>query len=187
VTLGIVLALVMLELGVRVLGLYEFPTDDFIQPHAELGWSHTPVKEGHWTVGEDRIRVKINSKGLRDKEYAYRKEEGTFRILVLGDSFTEALQVPVDDTFCNVLERELNRRQRHFEVINGGFAGVGTDYELLFLKREGYKYYPDLVILAFFGNDIYDNYRSKSILDNEKGPLEFERKGLIVNLKHFLA
>ena len=187
ITLGLVLALVILELGVRVLGLYEFPTDDFIQPHAELGWSHTPGKEGDWIVGEDRIHVKINSKGLRDKEYPYRKKEGTFRILVLGDSFTEGFQVPLDDTFCKVLEYELNRNGREFEVINAGFAGVGTDYELLFLRREGYKYCPDLVMIGFFGNDIYDNYRSKTILDTKNAPLEYEKKGLITHIKKVLA
>lgn len=187
VAMGIVVALVMLELGVRVLGLYEFPTDDFIQPHAELGWSHTPGKEGHWTVGEDRIHIKINSKGLRDKEYAYRKEEGTFRILVLGDSFTEGFQVPLEDTFCKVLECELNRDVGKYEVINAGFAGAGTDYELLFLKREGYKYSPDLVIIGFFGNDIFDNYRSKSVLETKNAPLEYEKKSLIIHVKKFLA
>lgn len=181
------LALITLELGVRVLGLYEFATDDFIQPHAELGWSHTPGKEGGWIVGEDRIHVKINSKGLRDKEYPYRKEEGTFRILVLGDSFTEGFQVALEDTFCKVLEYELNRDGGKFEVINAGFAGVGTDYELLFLRREGYKYSPDLVMIGFFGNDIYDNYRSKTILASSNAPLEYERKGLVTRLKKFLA
>lgn len=186
-SLGVLLALVMLELGVRMLGLYEFPTDDFIQPHAELGWSHTPGKEGYWTVGEDRIHVKINSKGLRDKEYPYRKEEGTFRILVLGDSFTEGFQVPLEDTFCKVMECELNKDGGKFEVINAGFAGMGTDYELLFLKREGYKYGPDLVMIGFFGNDIYDNYRSNSILETRNAPLEYEKKSLIIHVKKFLA
>jgi hypothetical protein len=187
ITTGLLLSLLVLEVGVRVLKLYTFPADDFIKPHAELGWSHTPGKEGYWIVGQDRIHIKINSRGLRDKEYPYRKKEGTFRILVLGDSFTEGFQVPLEDTFCKILEYRLNETRMQFEVINAGFAGVGTDYELLFLRREGYKYCPDLVVIAFFGNDIYDNYRSKTILDTKNAPLEYEKTSVITHLKKVLA
>lgn len=184
---GLLFALLVAEIGVRLFNLYRFPTDDFLQPHSELGWSHVPNKEGYYTVGKHRIHVRINSKGLRDREYPYEKEKGSFRILVLGDSFTEGLQVPMEDTFANVLERRLSGSQRNYEVINGGLSGVGTDYELLFFRRKGHKYCPDLVILAFFGNDIYDNYRSQAILGNKNAPLEYEKKGLVTRLKRFLA
>jgi len=187
ITTGLLLALLVLEVGIRVLKLYTFPATDFIEPDTVLGWSHTPGKEGYWIVGQDRIHIKINSRGLRDKEYPYRKKEGTFRILVLGDSFTEGFQVPLEGTFCKILESRLNETRTQFEVINAGFAGVGTDYELLFFRREGYKYHPDLAIIAFFGNDIYDNYRSKDVLANRTVPLAYEEKGLVVDLKQFLA
>jgi hypothetical protein len=187
ISCGLLLALLAIELGVRVLHLYTFPADDFVEPHPELGWSHTPNKEGSWIVGKNRIHVKINSKGLRDREYPYNKKEGTFRILVLGDSFTEAFQVPLENTFPKVLEYELNKVRGGFEVINAGFGGVGTDYELLFFRREGHKYHPDLVIIAFSPNDVYDNYRSKEILDSKRSPLAYEKRGLVVSLKQFLA
>jgi hypothetical protein len=187
VTVSLAFGLVTIELGIRVFGLYRFPVDDFVQSHPELGWSHVPNKQGYWIVGKDSIPVEINSKGLRDREYSYEKDEGTFRILVLGDSFTEGFQVPLEDTFCKVLEYKLNETQRHFEVINAGFAGVGTDYELLFFRREGYKYHPDSVIVAFFANDVYDNYRSKQILASDTAPVAYERKGFVAGLRTFLA
>lgn len=185
--LGLLAALVLVEFVVRVLNLYSFPADDFVETHPELGWSHIPNKEGYWLVEGERIPIRINSKGLRDREYSYDKEKGTFRILVLGDSFTQALQVALEDTFCKVLEARLNEINGSFEVINGGFGGVGTDYQLLFLRREGYKYHPDLVIIAFFPNDVSDNYRSKRVLDNDEAPLAYEERGLVVELKQFLA
>jgi hypothetical protein len=187
VTFSLVVGLFLIELAVRLFGLYTFPQDDFVQPHPELGWAHIPNREGYWSVGESRIPVRINSKGLRDKEYPYEKKKGIFRILILGDSFTEAFQVPLKDTFCKVLERRLNAKANSFEVINAGFGGVGTDYEVLVFRHEGYKYNPDLVLLAFFPNDIYDNYKSESILDDKNSSLYYEDGGLFVRLKQFLA
>lgn len=187
VVFGCTLSLLIVEFTVRTLNLYNFPTDDFIEPHPELGWSHVANKEGYWKIGKERIPVRINSKGLRDKEYSYEKKEGTFRILVLGDSFTQALQVRLEDTFCKILESELNKTEERCEVINGGFAGVGTDYELTFYKHEGYKYCPDLVIIAFFANDVFDNYRSKGVLNDGKATTVYEKKGLVVSIKQFLA
>lgn len=189
VCFGLILALGVLELGVRVLGLHDPPSANFVEPHPQLGWSHVPGKAGYWHIGEKRIPIKINSKGLRDKEYPYEKEDGVFRILVLGDSFTEAFQVPLRDTFCKVLEHKLNRGNGNFEVINGGLAGVGTDYALLFLKREGFKYEPDLLLLAFFPNDIVENYKSKQILDDtgSQQGLYYDQQGLVVRIKQFLS
>jgi hypothetical protein len=186
---GVLVALVLLELGVRALGLYHAPTEDFVEPHPRLGWHHEPNKVGYWTIGDQRIPVRINSKGLRDKEYSYKKEENIFRILVLGDSFTEAFQVPLNDSFCKVLERRLNQENRRFEVINAGLGGVGTDYELLFLKREGFRYDPDLILVAFFPNDVLENYRSKEILNSMEGEqaLYYGKEGFAVTLKQFLA
>lgn len=184
---GSVFALVIVELGVRSLDLYRFPTDRFVEPHPELGWAHIPNKEGYWAIGKDRVHIKINSKGLRDREYAYEKQEGVFRVLVLGDSFTEGFQVPLGDTFSKRLEYELNKRRSGFEVINAGFAGVGTDYELLFFKREGYKYHPDLVLVAFFQNDVYDNYKSRAVINRAGSGVAYEKRGFIEDFRKFLA
>lgn len=180
-------SLLLIEFAIRVFNIYEFPANDFFEPHPELGWSHIPNQEGYYEVDGKRVHIRINSKGLRDREYSYEKGHGLFRILVLGDSFTEAMQVPLEDSFPKVLESQFNRHQKTFEVINAGLSGVGTDYQLLFLKREGYKYKPDLIILAFCPNDAYDNYRSKNILNDGIRQIEYEKKGLVVSIRRFLA
>jgi lysophospholipase L1-like esterase len=103
--------------------------------------------------------VHFNSKGLRDQEYPYEKRPGTFRVLVLGDSFVEGYSVAAADLVSEVLEIELKatRLGPHIEVINGGTSGYSTDQEFLFYREEGMKYRPDLVILMMFHNDIYYN------------------------------
>ena len=95
---------------------------------------------------------RINSRELRDREVAY--EHGTApRILVLGDSFTEAFQVEQEQTFERLLAERLG-----IEVVNAGDSGFGTDNALLFFLAEGWKYRPDLVVLMFnTSNDILEN------------------------------
>ena len=57
-----------------------------------------------------KVQVKINSKGLRDNEYPYEKPDDTYRILMLGDSFTFGYGVNIEDTMAKVLEENLNKK-----------------------------------------------------------------------------
>jgi hypothetical protein len=105
--------------------------------------------------------VSFNSAGMRDREHSLEKRAGTFRILLLGDSFMEALQVPADSMLATLMERDLTRETgRPVEVINGGVSGWGTGDELRYLTRYGLAYHPDLVVVAMtLHNDISDNLR----------------------------
>jgi hypothetical protein len=118
-----------------------------------LGWSNSPGADGVFDHPRFRINVHINSKGLRDREYAYERSPGTRRILVIGDSFVWGYGVEQHETFPKVLEALLPR----VDVINAGVAGYGTDQELLWLRSEGVRYRPDLVILVMCGNDDDEN------------------------------
>lgn len=82
----------------------------------------------------------------------------TFRILMLGDSFTQGNEVPVDKTFSKILEHRLNQSlERTYEVINAGIRGGSPIQYYLWLKTEGLKLNYDLIILNFYlGNDITD-------------------------------
>ena len=155
---GLALSLAALEIFVRVLHIEK---DTFWEPHSLFGWFHISGKEGWWFSNEFQIHVRINSKGLRNRETSYDKPEGITRILILGDSLTEGIQVPLEDTFAFVLETLLNAEdEQRFEVINGGVAHYGTDNAVLFYENEGYKYDPDIVLLAFFTtNDVVNNSR----------------------------
>ncbi len=161
---GLLFGLAFLEAGFRI--LYPDPSPKLInqglQFHETYGLAFTPGVEG-WNTslrGEYSAYVKINNKGLRGQAYEYDKPNDVYRILILGDSFTAGLQVPEEKTFAKLLETQLQRRypQTKFQVINAGVIGYGTDNQLAYFTHEGYKYQPDLVLLAFFtGNDITDN------------------------------
>ena len=111
--------------------------------------------------------MRIDRDGLRDGEHPLAKPAGTLRIAVLGDSCVEALQVPAEETFVKRLESELAAcpavAGRRVETLNFGVSGYGTAQELITLRREVWKYHPDLVLLAVYpGNDLADNLRALS-------------------------
>lgn len=123
-------------------------------PHT--GWYLKPNVEGIYRKSCFESLVKINSQGFRDVEHSLAKPEGVYRVVVLGDSMTAALQVNVEETFSKVLERFLNEAElgKRFEVLNLGMYSFGTDQEYLSLKYYGLAYQPDMVVLAFFPNDV---------------------------------
>jgi lysophospholipase L1-like esterase len=123
----------------------------------------------------------FNSHGFRDYERTYEKPANTFRILVLGDSYAEALQVALENAFPALLEKKLNENSRRvkFEVLNLGQSGFGTADAYMRYLNFGIKYSPDIVLLAFLtGNDIRDNSK---ILNGEVAfYFVFDRNGDLV-------
>jgi lysophospholipase L1-like esterase len=79
---------------------------------------------------------------------------------VLGDSFTVGYEVSQEQTFAAVLEDRLRTQGLPVEVLNAGVSGFGNAEAAVYLERELLRYEPDVVILAFFGNDLFDNVRS---------------------------
>ncbi len=173
ITLGFIIPLFMVEFGVRLTNLAPPPEPNptIWQPHPLLGWWHIPYSGGlfHNDFNEFETDVHINARGLRDREIGYDNPSHAFRVLSLADSFGESLQVPLEQTYHKQLESHLSASLGHpVEVINGGVGGWGTDQEAIFYLSEGFRYNPDIVLLAFFiRNDTVNNY----------GPLEIARNG----------
>lgn len=122
---------------------------------------HTPNSRGS-LMG---VPIAINSKGLRDSEYDYKKPEGVYRILIVGDSLTFGWGVESQDTFSGILEKRLNEQNtlsgkyKEIQVINAGIGNYNTTQELVFLREDGLKYEPDEVMLAHFTNDAEQTQR----------------------------
>jgi hypothetical protein len=161
----VLLCLAVIEIGLRIAG-FSYP--EFYVVDARRGYALRPSVEG-WYRKEGEAYVRINSEGLRDREHNKVKPSNTLRIAVLGDSYTEALQVPFENSFCAVLERKLRECQndgRDVEVINFGVSGYGTAQELLTLRDQVWQYSPDMVMLAITtNNDISDNVRELKRVD----------------------
>jgi hypothetical protein len=163
VLFGLLFGLLLSEIFLRVIG-YSYPlfyTTDYYR-----GFALRPGLEGQYQR-EGESYVRINSDGQRDREHAKAKPSDTVRIAVLGDSFTEAMHVPMEQTFWSLLERRLEECQafpgKHVEVLNFGVSGYGTAQELMTLRQKVWDYSPDIVVLAFTTyNDVYDNSRALS-------------------------
>ncbi len=98
-----------------------------------------------------------NRFGFNDRDYPLERAPGTYRALVVGDSFNWA--GAQDWNYVGFLE---DRLQEQFgssvEVINVGYPATHTVEQLQILEKFGMQYQPDLVVLGFFaGNDFVDS------------------------------
>ncbi len=165
-TFGLAVGLALVEIVLRLLGpsipvVHSLTSIATFQTfHPVYGFFHRPGATGWIETPEFTSYVAINARGLREREIAPAKSAGTFRVLMLGDSFVEGAQVPMEDTVSRQLERVAGSivADHPVEVVNAGNAGFGTAQELLFLDHEGIQYQPDLVVLVYFvDNDLPDN------------------------------
>ena len=149
--------------------------DEFLRPDpGGAGIHHIAGREGRWVSSEFDVRVRINADGFRDRERATSKPPGTRRIVVLGDSITEALQVPLEETFAARVERHLTTAARPVEVLNLGISALGPAQEYLILREYGVRYAPDVVVLAVFtAND----FRGSLAVLEGKPYLRYPRQG----------
>jgi GDSL-like Lipase/Acylhydrolase family len=114
-----------------------------------IGHGHRPNTQAQ-LMGVD---VKINSKGLREREIPYDRTPSVLRIVMLGDSFTEGWGVPLEQTFPKRIEGIYGERGIAAEVINAGVGNYNTIMEVNYFLDEGYKYRPDIVVLNYIPND----------------------------------
>jgi hypothetical protein len=154
--LGVVIILGVLE---AALAITKFNVPESSRLIPGKGTTYTPNAYYRHTK-EGFSEGRFNSHGFRDYERTYIKERGVFRIIVLGDSYIEAFQVPLEESFTVQLEKLLNTHSTstRFEVLSLGQSGFGTAEEYLRYLNFGIEYEPDLVVLAFTtGNDFRNN------------------------------
>ena len=135
-------------------GIPVFTTKLFTEFDPVLGWRKIPGFRGTHVQEEYTVVEQFNSKGLRGPEIPYEKPAGTYRVLVLGDSFTEGYTVEFADLFSEILRGKLaDATSARVEMVNAGTGGYSNDQELLFFRTEGRRYQPDLVLVLYCAND----------------------------------
>lgn len=111
------------------------------------------------------VPVQTNSCGMRERELPRLKPKGTYRIAIIGDSFTFGWGVKEDEAFPRRLETILNKilsRNKSpndnaainsVEVLNFGVPGYSPFQEVATFEEKALEYDPDAVILFFIEND----------------------------------
>ncbi len=145
------------EVGLRLFwdGFYLKDEHSWAEPHRVRGWRNRPNQRTTYGEPEFVTTIETNSWGYRGPPVQREKSKGRLRIFVLGDSFTLGVGVENDETFS----ARLTQRDPRIEAINGGVIGYGTSQQLLLLRDEALTFHPDLVIVAFFWNDVANNYQ----------------------------
>ncbi len=119
---------------------------------------------------EYRVRIRTNSAGFRGSELPRTKPEGSWRVLLPGDSFTMGYGVDEESTYAWVAMRFLDHDRRVFdrtEALNLGVGGTGPLEYADVLARWGPRLRPDAVVVGLCReNDLND---SRNALERERG------------------
>ncbi len=122
---------------------------EFLYPDPIMGCRQIPGKQVIWRF-EGFSDDLLNSLGRRDVEHALAKPPGVTRVVVLGDSATEGLQVPLKDNYCRLLESMLNSRGNgKYEVLNFGCSSYSTGQQVLLFEKQAAQYRPDVTVVLY--------------------------------------
>lgn len=120
----------------------------------ELGWRGIPDDRFDLRFPDGEVRIVRNSRGMHDGEHQEWRSTSPFRVMFLGDSFVESLQVSERDSHHQLFEDAFEGK---LEVVNAGIGGWSLGQETIYFEGEGSRYRPGLVLLFWYvGNDLWD-------------------------------
>ncbi len=103
----------------------------------------------------NNVKIYINDKGHRGKEFTEKKSKGVTRIIIFGGSAVFDPKVPGEKDWPHRVENIFkNKGVNNVEVINAGIPGHASWDSFGRLFAEDHIYCPDYVILCNAWNDI---------------------------------
>jgi hypothetical protein len=126
---------------------------DLWQPVDSVGWVRRPNANLRINTGERTVSIRTDADGYRIG--AAGRRDAPTRVLLIGDSFIEALQVEHEQSVAHLLEQRLGDSLRRPVVVrNAGINGWNPNHYLIrtrqLLARERFAL---VVIAVFVGND----------------------------------
>ena len=137
------------------------------QPDEWVGYRYIPNVEGRICIPSICKNFKINNQGFYGYDFDVKKEDSTFRIVVIGASNATGIWMEGDTSYSMKLQELFRNQGYNVEVINFAIDGRFRDvYKVRMAQSEVIKYEPDLVLLdtqmpfiyGAFRRDIYNGY-----------------------------
>ena len=152
------------ELSVRLLAPQQLilKRSDIWQPADTLGWIHRPNVNTTINTGERVVQFRTDGDGYRVARSG-RREGANHTVLLLGDSFMEALQVEYEQSLPGLLDARLPLLLNGTVAVrNAGVGGWNPDQYLLYLRRAVGREKIDLLLVSLFmENDIVTVQRDR--------------------------
>ena len=121
---------------------------DWHEPDPTLLWRFKP--------NLDNRLIKTNSCGLIADELERPKPDGTYRIMIVGDSSPVGLGLKSrTETFADVLKRRLVAAfpATRLEIINAAVSGYSSEQIVRYMDADGWSWEPDVLVVYCGNND----------------------------------
>ena len=104
----------------------------------------------------DLISYRLNNSGYRSDTNFEPKSPGTFRIVVIGSSYSVGLRVSIEDAFATRLASELSQLTgKKIEILNLGMSGLNATPSIVGLRfQDALALQPDLILQILNSWDI---------------------------------
>jgi hypothetical protein len=161
IAIGAMLGLGLVEIAGRVVGyLPPRPSPAYVKLTSAVGWLPEPGSRLVYgrPGGEYHTVVRFNALGFRSEAVDFPPPRGPDdrRVLVLGDSYASAWQVPLEERWSE----RMTALRPGWTAINTGVPTWGTDQEYLTFAHYPLGSEPDVALLMVFpGNDPSDTAR----------------------------
>jgi hypothetical protein len=122
------------------------------------------------TVEQAGAQWRTSALGVRDRWYPTKKSDGTFRIVLVGDSIAAGWGVNVEDRFESILERCWDARAKKasgqsVEIIDCAVPGHSPGQRWYHFTQIGWPMQPDMVICESSAADVgWDERRLRFLL-----------------------
>jgi hypothetical protein len=107
---------------------------------------------------EIEAKFNINYQGWNSQfsDYSVAVPNGQKRVVMVGDSYIEALQVNATSSVAEILQQELSGPTT--QVFRIGMSGAPLSHYVYMLREEVVQYLPDLVIVNLVHNDFDESF-----------------------------
>jgi hypothetical protein len=153
--IGVLAGALCLDATLRLIGYGSIPSLGYGRYQTnigipELGYAGRPNIDGIQTE-EGYSHLVLNDLGFHDVTHRFEKDPNSFRVAVLGNSLTMAIQVETSETYVSILGKELREcpalSDKRVEALNFGVGGYTTAQNYLLMRDFVWRYSPDLIVL----------------------------------------